>query len=66
MIAKRILGVAILTHIVPAISILLTILEHEVSQYGYLIPYLGGWLINVFIIAIIGIGKLIKWCFDLP
>lgn len=64
-IMKRILGVAILTHIIPAICVITTIAKHEVAEYGYLIPYIAGWFMNVCILAMVGVIKLVTWCFDL-
>lgn len=61
---KRTVGILLLANLAPLLCIALTISQNEIHEYGYMIPYMAGWLINLFGIFVIGIAKFIAWCFD--
>jgi len=58
---KRIIGWLILSQVFPAWFILYTVLIGEIDQWGYLVPYLVGWAVNIAGVIIVLLFKLLWW-----
>jgi len=63
-IIKRTIGIIIITQLIPLAFIVVAILKEDIAEYGYLIPYLVGWMGNAVILILFGIMRFLDWYFD--
>lgn len=61
-IIKRIIGCAILSHLIPSVLILYVLLKGDIDVYGYLVPYVIGLIITVSVALLFGIIMFAIWC----
>ena len=61
---KKIIGIIIIAHIFPCSFMILSIVKGEILEYGYLIPYMGGWAINIILLTIYALIRFLEWCFE--
>ncbi len=63
-ILKRTIGTILLLQIIPLFIMAIVYLDGKTGQFGYLIPYLSGLIIDAAAIILIAFGALIYWCFN--
>lgn len=61
MIIKKIVGWLLAFHIIPGVSLLLVAVNGEIGIYGYIVPIVAGYIMNVIIISFIALIALIFW-----
>lgn len=61
---KRTLGIIILAHILPALFSIVAVYKHQITEeFGYLVPYIAGWLFNLLFLFVWGLILFLEWCF---
>ncbi len=63
-IIKRIIGWAILAHIIPGIILLYVIAKGKIDETGYWAPYVIGLKTDAVIVLLFIIFIFIVWCFS--
>lgn len=61
---KKIIGIIIIAHLIPCGLIIINILKEGILEYGYLIPYVIGWIFNIIALIMFALIRFCEWCFE--
>ncbi len=61
---KKVLGVILLSQIIPIIFVALPLILASNNIDDYKLGYYVGWMLQIIILIVVGFVKLIAWCFN--